>query len=414
MNGLLEILLYSLIAALFIATLFLLITSAARRHLRLRMFRDLDEAREFYRGRIREALTSGTLTAKWDLLRHPPGSPKWKAIQGILLYHIEDEGHFSVISNLLHSLGYISHYERLTRRVDLIQQAYAITMLGKMKSRRSIDLLLPLLDKDETEIVTVTIRALSKIGSGRALKGILLKIPDLMKTSRITRKALVTSLVQFGEGGVTRLLDFYRENPHPWIRSIVLEVLGHLGSVKSLDVAIQGFKDPHPEVRAKALKLISQLGKNISLDTTLLYPLLGDPSWFVRLHATRALGDLEAHASAPLLKKMLIDTSWQVRNAAASSLSRLGNRGVEAFREIMGKEDSYAKESICEELGKTGMVHRLIEELGSYEEGKSQAARDIIGGMCSLNFRTQCEAYASLGKDRKIREELTLLLGEGM
>jgi len=412
-SGLLETLLYCIISALSFFTLILFTASVTRRYFRLRMFTELDKSREFYRERIEKSLHSGTLTAKKEQLRYPSGSPKWKAIEEILLGHLEEPQYYEVISSLLKSLGYISHYERMTRGKDRIQKAYAIDMLGKMRSEGSTDLLLSLLIKDEGEIVTVTTRALSKIGSKRALKAILSRMPDLLKDRHITRKALVTSLVQFADTGINILLDFYRESPHPWIKALVLDSLSHMRNVETLPAAIEGLKDPHSEVRAKALKLVSVLGETISFDPTHIYPLLIDSSWFVRLHAARALGNLRIEESAHLLRGMLMDSSWQVRNAAASSLSHLGHRGVEAFREIMGRDDNYAKETVCEELGKTGMVQRLIEDLGSEESERFRAAREIIGTMCSLNFKTQCEAYASQGENVKVREELARLMEGG-
>ncbi len=103
--------------------------------------------------------------------------------------------------------------------------------------------------------------------------------------------------------------------------------------------------------------------------------LLDDPVWFVRLQATKALGNLKYKKAIDILGGLLLDKNWQVRNAAALALTNLEDDSIDIFLRVLKYKDAYAKESVCEEIQKTNFISRLIENLRSdqkeiYEKSK--------------------------------------------
>jgi hypothetical protein len=144
-------------------------------------------------------------------------------------------------------------------------------------------------------------------------------------------------------------------------------------------------------------------------------PLLDDSVWYVRLKAAKALGDLKHERAGNLLAKRLVDANWQVRNAAATAVIAVNARPMDIFLDTLGHTDRYAKESVCEEIQKTGFVYRLIDNLASPDRETSGKSREILKIMGSLGYGTPLREYADTGTNEAVRRELALLLtpGEG-
>jgi hypothetical protein len=166
-------------------------------------------------------------------------------------------------------------------------------------------------------------------------------------------------------------------------------------------------------VRAKALKVIAAAGGGLPPgEKERVAALLGDPVWFVRLQAAKALGILRHDKAEAVLAKRLLDANWQVRNAAATALVLTSGNAIGIFLDTLGASDRYAKESICEEIQKTGFVSRLIDNLvspGGETYGKS---REILKIMASLGYGTPLREYLESGADDRVRRELTLIVQE--
>ena len=137
-----------------------------------------------------------------------------------------------------------------------------------------------------------------------------------------------------------------------------------------------------------------------------MQPLLDDPVWFVRLQAAKAVAALR-HCSAPaLLAKRLTDDKWQVRNAAATAIVRAAADPAGIFLETLDATDRYAKESICEEIQKTGFVYRLIGELESPDGAACAKSRKILDIMASLGYGSPLEETLKGRPGGRIGEEL--------
>jgi Na+-transporting NADH:ubiquinone oxidoreductase subunit NqrC len=171
-----------------------LLLAVLRRISSKKKYEELDRQRKIYGGKVRNLLDSGkAFQDRADLLA-PPKSIKWQAIEEVLLNLIDEERDRENVKRLVDKMGYIKFYEKRLKSKNRIAKASAIDKLGKMLSHSSTEKLIEVLKKENNvEIISVTIRALSRIGSPVALKGIMEQLPDLVNKSLVSRKIIEAS-----------------------------------------------------------------------------------------------------------------------------------------------------------------------------------------------------------------------------
>jgi hypothetical protein len=410
----LEQILLAFIGFVLLVILTVLVATIYRRAAALRRYRKLDRDREQYGKRFRELIDEGKSFDEFSAFAFPSGSAKWDAVEHVLSGLLEDRKYESAGVALFDRLGYRSYHERKLGNRDVIAKSSAVEKLGRMRCEASTGKLVPLLDGQDAKIVSVTVRALSKIGTREALEAVLERLPELHSRSLVTKKSIERSLRNFGPAAVPDLVRHGERYGDPVSRASVLEVLGVLGAPEALPFAIRNLDHGDSEVRAKALKAIGAAGRDLPPgEKDRVLALLDDPVWFVRLQAAKALGILRYDKAVPLLAKRLVDANWQVRNASATAVVLTSDDAIGIFLDTLGATDGYAKESVCEEIQKTDFVYRLIDDLGSPAGETYGKSREILRIMAYLGYGTPLREYLKSGADERIRKELTLILQEG-
>ena len=402
------------IATLLVVIVSLLIASIARRLRHHRQYRQLDEFRLYYRDRLNMALASGGMPGLAESFRAVPNSLAWRAVEDVLFAAIA-EGEDGEARALFQRLGYVTYYEERLEARNILVKASAIDKLGRMRCPSSTAKLLPMLDQRDPEVLSVTVRALSRLGALEGLLAIVGHLPDLLGRSLVTRKTMETALLNFGEAAMPALLEYRAELADPWIMSCVLETLSHLPpDARTARLAADQLTSPNPEVRSKALKVLGR-ARAFSPEhlSGLVLPLFDDPVWFVRLQAAKSAGMLASKTAARQLGKLLFDRNWHVRSETALALARIGDEAVEVFLDAIVTDDVYVRENICEELERSGYCDRLIRNLGNDEGPLRTRSREVLKTMHRLGFSIPLEEYAVNGEDAYIREELQRLLAEG-
>jgi HEAT repeat protein len=393
----------------------LLLASVVRRGSNARKHRKLDALRTACRDRVQQAIGSGGLAVHEEWFRAKPGSLEWQAVEEVLLDQIAKNRYADEVKALFHRLGYVAFYESRLLRRNVLVRASSIDKLGRMGCPSSTPKLLPLLDNSNPEILSVTVRALSRLGARDGLTAIVGKLPVLLGRSLVTRKTMETALLNFGEEAIPYLIAYQEERNDAWIISCILDTLSHLPpDTRSVRYAIEYLESPNPEVRSKALKVLGRNGQpGTSHLLGLILPLLGDPVWFVRLQAIKSAKDLENGKAAGPIGKLLFDNHWQVRSETAMTLTRFGSPAIDVFLDALMTDDVYAKESICEEIEKTGFVDLLIDHLDGADAAYRAKAREILRIMHSLRFSTPLREYLETGGNDRIRQEVKILLTAG-
>ncbi|MDH4230536.1 MAG: HEAT repeat domain-containing protein [Nitrospirota bacterium] len=412
MNIDLRLLLIVIILSILLLLYFLISLAVFRRVSHARKYKELDKQKDIYNGKISGALRSGQILQGIAEFSAPPGSVKWQAIEAILLNLIQEKEYKDDVKKLFGRLGYVSFYEKQLRR-NIIVRSSAIDKLGKMLSDASVARIAEHLKDNNPEVIAVSIRALSRIGNLKGLKSILELLPHLVENELVARKTIETFLVNFGRDAAPLYLECGRKSANPRIIAYILEILSNLDDKRALPFAGENLKSTEPEVRSKALKAIGKLASGSKdFDGNLLMPLLEDPVWFVRLQAAKVLGKLLYEKSIDTLAGLLLDDKWQVRNAAATALTKFGDISLDIFLKALRYNDQYARESICEELERTNYVYRLIENLASDNREIYSKSREILNIMHSMNFVTPMAEYLREGSSDKIINDLGLILGE--
>src|SRR6476619_3563897 len=79
------------------------------------------------------------------------------------------------------------------------------------------------------------------------------------------REAALDGLVDLGEAAIPRLVEVYRAESDPSIRSILIEVIWQLRSPASIEILAEALMDPSPEVWRQALDGLVTLASPESL-----------------------------------------------------------------------------------------------------------------------------------------------------
>lgn len=387
--------------------------SIIRRLVRAKRFRKLDRLKRIYEEKLKNLIYPGQIEG--EALKEfysPPGSLKFQAIEDILIKLISQKKYETEIKELFIRLGYVDYYEKKLKSRNSLTRALAIDMLGKMKSSSSIDKITSQLRSPNPEIITVAIRSLANLSTPESLKTILNHLPSIYEKWLITRKAIENSILRYDQEAVPILVDYLKNTDNPKVIAIILDILSHLPRESVLSTALNYLDHENNEVRAKALKLLeTDADKLDSSQIEKVISLLKDSAWFVRLYALRLLKKIKGNKVHYALATSLFDSHWQVRKEAATALAGRGDVSLDIFLQTLHYKDRYAQETICEEIEKTGLVGRLIENLASENEEKYKKSKEILTIMHSLNFSTPLHEYLKSGESEKIKEEINKILG---
>ncbi|RJP65402.1 MAG: hypothetical protein C4532_17720 [Candidatus Abyssobacteria bacterium SURF_17] len=407
MQAILKLILELVISLTILSIIVLFLAASIRRWLHARRYRQLDELRDNFRREIPELIRSTEMEQLKAQFQYEPKSLEWIALEEVLLELMSEEGCRDKGREFFNALGYGAYYEDKLRRSNIIIKASAIDKLGKMQCVAAVPKLVTALDSNAIEIISVTIRSLSKIGALEGLRGILERLPDLFQKSMVTRKTVETYLPSFGPGAVPMLIESVQAASDPAIKASLLEVLTQIRGVSALPLARACLQGEDPEVRARALKLIGTIApEQEEFDWDCVVASARDPVWFVRLRAAKALGNKKYEKAIPALAELLLDEKWFVRNAAATALTRMENAPLGEFLRVLRSSDTYARGSVCEEMQKTNYVDRLIENLASPDNVVYEQSGEIIDVMCSLKFCTPFTRYIEQGDNEEIKGKI--------
>src|SRR5512147_1339559 len=192
-NDVIIIIISAIIATLLLLIFILLFASVSRRAFNQRKYRRLDALRASFGTIIQAAFGAGDLDRAVRECTAPPESNAWQAVEDVLFRLIDQERHAENVKQLFARLGYVSHYEGQLANRDVHVRSLSIDKLGRMKSSASVPKLIGLLDAEDPQIVSITVRSLSKIGGQLPLQAISRRLPALLNGSLVARKTVHTA-----------------------------------------------------------------------------------------------------------------------------------------------------------------------------------------------------------------------------
>jgi hypothetical protein len=266
----------------------------------------------------------------------------------------------------------------------LLLRAKGIRNLGILRHEPSWPLLVRTLDDPHPDIQSVALRALAAIHAPESFPVVLGRLHTVVleRCASPSLQALQAALVCFDLTSSAALLPSLR-HPHRQIRLIATDILrvmvgrnasrepdlllgpevisGEITELLVTDLC----RDTSAEVRGHAAEVIAFLRDPRA--TTVLYELLFDPQWPVRLRTVRALA--RSHHSTDLLLlgicDRLRDSHGHVREAAIQTLISLGGRGrQQLFEHFLTSSDPLTRQQIVEAVERTGLLASLVEDYG--------------------------------------------------
>lgn len=284
-------------------------------------------------------------------------------------------------------------------RVFAVPRAIAVAHLGRLAPAFAQSFLARALEDPAHEVRRV---AIASMGRNRFPEAVPLLVQELLRAieqqNDISLRTMKSALIHYR---LEDLGDFVSHIRHSekrgrfFIVDSIRQICereaaqGHLGKndfppqlyeLLLEDCASDDFED----VRARTAAIIRYFRDERSL--AVMRKLLRDENEFVRLHSVRACGDPYFVDLIPDIVSRLTDVRWRVREAAVSSLNRMGVQGrEELFKFFVECTDRFASEQIGEELQRMGVVSELVGTI-------------TLGGDAALLAQAVADKLVALGK----------------
>jgi HEAT repeat protein len=361
--------------------------------------------RRTYRGFHFRVLNARTfaLRQRWDDLvsgKIPPSSWRFnrvdrQIVESILLDSIETAApaQLTPLVECLRSTGLLDMRIYEARSLRGWQRRNAMVSLGRTRAPEAIPALAEGLDDSDAQTRLAAVRGLGRFALPDAAAPLLARIAE--GTLNVPEKPLQNSLLSCCREQPSLLVPCLRRAEGS-TREMLARVLGELATPELEDDLLLLAVDPLPEVRASAARALARADAQFAFP--ILSALTADPEWFVRLRAVVAIDTLNHPRSIPALVRALCDVNRQVRQRAATALSRLEPHIEEILERVLATRDAYALQAMISALERSGGLTKLVEALKGPRNPR-KAAAILLRALHSASERLYSRATNTPGDD---------------
>lgn len=198
-----------------------------------------------------------------------------------------------------------------------------VDILGEMKDRRAVPVIISVLDEDRMTMRYNAARALGKIGDNRAVPNLIKLLKDKEWEVRFYAAEALGSI---GDVQASKpLANLLLEDSNQKVRLTAIEALDKVGEKGEYRAVIKALSDSDPEIRGYAAELLA--GWNISDSLPVIIRMLKeDRSNITRASCAHALGVDKDIGSVPALIMALEDDYKEVRIYALESLKGISGQ----------------------------------------------------------------------------------------
>lgn len=192
---------------------------------------------------------------------------------------------------------------------------FAIGLIGKLKSKESVPLLVQVGKDTNFRRRYVVFSALGEIQDENSVDAI---IDALKDPKEDVRKYAARALIKIGPKAIPTMIKRYKIEEDENTKGYLIRAFGELRNSQSEDILIDAINGQN---RLDAIWALGKSGTKKALPY--LLGLLNDKDYKVRIQVCQALGDLNQHEAIPYLKMALRDKEVLVREWAARALEVL-------------------------------------------------------------------------------------------
>ena len=275
---------------------------------------------------------------------------------GIFIQAFTDKSFFvrGIVADVLSEVGDVraSKPLRLFLKDEFdVVRVHAIESMAKLKLKKGIEFLTPLV-KDKSYLVrTVAVETLYRLGETTYLSVLF----EDLKNESFNVCARAAEIL--GKLKDPQSIPQLKKALNDTNASVQVRVAGALASCGDTDVKniLVSFahKGEWPD-RVHACEFLTALGEEkVALEVLNLA--LQQSDWKLRVQASDALGNSLVQAALPTLEKKLKDDRWEVRFAVAQAMVRLGDLSqVNVFRQLLEVDDGEVRANSAGKLGALG------------------------------------------------------------
>lgn len=264
--------------------------------------------------------------------------------------------------------------EKINSRYNLTRSLGAY-QAGEYNITEVEDELVKMLYSEDVEQVFIVSDSLLKLYGGKHLK----EIMDNCAERHLITKNSTMHLISTVEDDLEPILLEYMNSQDVFLKTIALEVCGIRQYRGCIQCIVDSLRDENKEIKISALKSALQFNEfpyEENIDD--FSKLIDDESWEVRLFFAKNLRKVHNDHSVDLLKSLMGDRNWYVRNGAGNILLSMEDEGLNALLDVLDSEDRFAREK-AEEIIFRGIIQDyLMENLEESNPMLSKRVNDKI------------------------------------
>ncbi len=295
-------------------------------------------------------------------------------------------------------------------------RANAAAALGPIRDGSAVEPLIRLLDDKSIWVRCSAADALGIIGDSRAVAPLVdaLRLPltayrsehdadfsrwlqgrgygDLANVAFNLRDSAEKALTMISAPGVEKLIE-YLDDEDPYVRSVVVKVLGKIGGARTVEALITALSDEEMEVRRSVAEALGKVGNVAAVEP--LLDAVDDEDDRVRRAAVKSLGWIMDERVVEPLIDVLNKARGRMCAVAAEALGRLGDtRAVEALAAIPDRVEELEAEWFGERLKQiesaqiedAAIVETMIARMRETENPYKQARESAHEALRKLGY----------------------------
>ncbi len=420
---------FALIVLIVIGNFVLIGLAISRRQRREKYFQRIDAVRAEFRPVVREVL-SGRMEYQEGLkrLQQISGLDRHYLLEQLLLEKKPSPTEEPILRRLCEDLGLVRIWQNRVKghvdtasvreavgrpegilervgRLRFLIRAKSAENLGIIRHRDSWPLLVKALDDPHPDIQSVAARALAAIRETESFPALVAQLHKVVldaSATALSLRSVKSALVSFPLDCAPALARSL-QHPNRRIRFLATDILREMvvreangDDQYDLDRKRVGAEiveifltqlpfDENPDVRARSAAVIAFLSDPRS--TPALLTLLRDDTWFVRLHAVRALACRKFLSQASAIGQALSDPNWRVREAAVATLRTFGAAGLNQLTaHFIHTADAYSREQVADEFQRAGLIPDLLQRYASEDDSQATQVLNQMARMGKTGY----------------------------